>query len=362
LRTEIATKLYPNLFSDKNTDSSDVSVSIENINCMAPQEGIVCAMHALLKAGDQVIVTGPTYQSLSEIPRSIGCQVEHWLPSISKDGSGHTFFQFDPERLRELLSSMEKQKEGGGSSSSSLKSSTTRTKLVVVNCPHNPTGALPAPNEWQEMIEICRHYGAYLFCDEMYSGLEHERVERLPPVVEAYERGISLSGLSKSFGLPGLRVGWVVSRDMDFMKRVQQINDYTTNCTSSPSQVLSSIAVRNATTLVERCRRIVGSVRKDVKEFCLENKNVLEWAEPRAGSFVFPKLLLLNDSDDDSKGNSGGARKYCDELLEKGDIMLLPSSLFEYGERHPVDDSRVRISLGRESIPQHLSRWEEHGL
>jgi aspartate/methionine/tyrosine aminotransferase len=378
LRTEIATRLYPKLLLEHDHDhdhgSSSSSSIARSINCMAPQEGIFCAMQALLKPGDHVVVTGPTYQSLSEIPRSIGCHVTHWLPTISSsktedNGSSTTStFRFDPEKLRELLI------RGGGDSSSSSSYSTGRrsTKLVVVNFPHNPTGALPTPSEWEEIIQICREHrqhdddddgggGAYLFCDEMYRGLEHEGVESLPPVVEAYERGISLSGLSKSFGLAGLRMGWIVSRDEDFMKRVQQINDYTSICTSSPSEVLSLIALRNATTLIERCRRIVGTVREDVKSFCLQNSDVLDWAEPRAGSFVFPKLLLQNNQPGGG-GGGGGARKYCDELLEKSDIMLLPSSLFEYGEQRPVDDSRVRISLGRESIPQHLEKWKEHGF
>jgi aspartate/methionine/tyrosine aminotransferase len=233
-----------------------------------------------------------------------------------------------------------------------LAATSTKTKLVVVNFPHNPTGALPTTEEWQEIIHLCREHGCFLFCDEMYRCLEHDGVDRLDPAVEAYERGISLSGLSKAFGLAGLRMGWIASRDMDFVKRVQQIKDYTTICTASPSQVLSLIALKNSHHLLERCQRIVHNVRDEVKDFCRQNNTVLEWTNPRAGTFVFPKLVHPSNQ---------GARSYCDQLLNTADIMLLPSSLFEYGE-HKGDDSRVRISLGRRSIPQTIELWKQRGL
>jgi hypothetical protein len=112
--------------------------------------------------------------------------------------------------------------------------------------------------------------------------------------------------------------------------------------------------------LVEQCQRIVGSVRKDVKELCLENENVLEWAKPaRAGSFIFPKLLLLNDSDD-SKGNSGGACKSCDELLEKGDIMLLSSFLFEYGELQISWGVSLSHSICQEGRARYVTNISPH--
>lgn len=322
LREQIVSEFYPS------------SSSIDQINCMAPQEGIFCALQALLETGDHVIVMAPSYQSLSEVPRSMGCRITHWLPDLVRDENEDPWFRFDPQTLRATFS----QNRG-------------RTKLLVVNLPHNPTGALPTQEEWQDIIEICREHGCYLFCDEMYRGLEHEGVDRLEPAVEAYERGISLSGLSKAFGLAGLRMGWVVGREDGFMKRLQEIKDYTTICTSTPSQVLSLVALRNTNTLLERCQRIVHDTRGQVEDFCREHDDILEWTNPRAGTFVFPKLLQEQPS----------ARVYCDDILGRANIMLLPSSLFEYGEQIK-DDSRVRISLGRRSIPETLALWKEHGL
>ena len=333
LRSQIRTEFYPN---NNFSPSGDIDNN-DNIfvNCMAPQEGIFCTLQALLRSGDNVIVSGPAYQSLSEIPRSIGCNVTHWLPELIREENQQltSYFRFDPDALRSMLQS------------------TPNTKLVVVNFPHNPTGAFPTKGEWEEIVEHCRRAGCYLFCDEMYRYLEHDGIDRLESAVEIYEGGISLGGLSKSFGLAGLRMGWISSRDESLMERIQQIKDYTTICAAAPSQILSLIAVRNAPKLIQRCRRIVRDVKIEVEKFCRDHSNVLEWTDSRAGTFVFPKL----------RSHHSSSKLYCDRLLKDADIMLLPSSLFEYGE-HDTDDSRVRISLGRKSIPETLTLWKSHGV
>jgi DNA-binding transcriptional MocR family regulator len=148
----------------------------DSINCLAPQEGIYCAMQALLQPGDHVIVAAPCYQSLSEVPRSIGCNMDYWLPEVIQDDEAESF-RFDPARLETLL-----------------QSSRATTKLVVVNFPHNPTGALPTLSEWDDMVRMCEKHGAYLFCDEMYRCLEHDPASMLPAAADIYERGVSLSG------------------------------------------------------------------------------------------------------------------------------------------------------------------------
>jgi aspartate/methionine/tyrosine aminotransferase len=325
LRHEIVKHFYPN------------QGSWDQINCLAPLEGIFCALQALLEPGDAVIVAAPCYQSLNEIPRSLGCSIRHWHADLIQgddDSSGESYFHFDPQILRTLVASQK-----------------NKTKAVVLNFPHNPTGALPTLQEWDEIVDICRSHGIYLFCDEIYRGLEQPGIDRLAPAVEAYERGISLSGLSKAFGLAGLRMGWIAARDPAYLRRVQEIKDYTTMCSSTPTQILSLVALRNHDVLLQRCQRIVWKSREVVRQFCQRHGDQLEWVEPRAGSMVFPQLLQ-HDS----------AREYCDGLLQNPGIMLLPSSLFDYGDGHPKDDSRVRIGLGRETIPISLQLWEEHGV
>jgi len=148
LRQEIMRLLYP------------LHGSGDSINCMVPQEGIFCGLQALLEPGDAVIVAAPCYQSLNEIPRSLGCRIQHWHPDMVSVG-GTSFFRFDPKKLEGL---MEKQ--------------AYQTRAVVVNFPHNPTRALPTLGEWQEIIQLCDQHGVYVFCDEMYRGLEQPGVDR----------------------------------------------------------------------------------------------------------------------------------------------------------------------------------------
>jgi aspartate/methionine/tyrosine aminotransferase len=313
-------------------------IDVENINCLAPQEGIYCTMQALLQPGDHVVVAAPIYQSLSEVPRSIGCEVDYWLPELLEE-DGVESFRFDPSRLEALL-----------------RSGRSSTKLVVVNFPHNPTGALPTADEWAEMVRLCEEHGTYLFCDEMYRLLEHDSSRRIPAAADIYERGVSVSGLSKAYGLPGLRLGWVASQDQALMKRVQEIKDYTTICTSAPNEALGIIALRNADQLLVRSQSIVEEGKREMEKFFAQHDDVFRWAEPHAGTFAFPQLC----------SDQLSSREYCDELVEHAGIMLLPSSLFEWGDSiTDVEakalgfDRRFRVTYGRRSTGSVLRLW--HG-
>ncbi len=147
----------------------------------APEELIFLAMNALLEPGDHVICTFPGYQSLYELARSVGCEVSLWQPT-----EGETW-RFDPADLEGLLR--------------------PETKLVVWNFPHNPTGSLPPRIDCDRMIAAVERAGAWLFSDEMYRLLEPVDDVRLPAAVDRYAKAVSLSGMSKAFGLAGLRIG-----------------------------------------------------------------------------------------------------------------------------------------------------------
>ena len=110
-------------------------------------------------------------------------------------------------------------------------------KLIVINFPHNPTGAWLSPADLARVVTAARNAGAWLFSDEMYRGLEHGEAAPLPSACEVYERAVCLSGMSKVYALPGLRMGWLVSRDEAFMQQAAGYKDYTTICGSAPSQV-----------------------------------------------------------------------------------------------------------------------------
>ncbi len=153
----------------------------------APEELIYIAMQAILHAGDEVIVLQPAYQSLSEVARSIGCNVINWPLALCIN-----HWELDLGVLQKLI--------------------TNKTRMIVINLPHNPTGYQPEARWLSELIQIARSHNIIVFSDEMYRYLVPENSSPLPPVCDLYEQGISLSGLSKAYSAPGLRIGWLASR------------------------------------------------------------------------------------------------------------------------------------------------------
>lgn len=294
-------------------------LSANEILTGAPEECIFIALSGLLEPGDHVIVTSPAYQSLLELPRAAGCRVSEWR--LERTGAGWRLEQAELERL-----------SAGG------------VKMIVVNFPHNPTGYLPSRSEFEAIVETADRHGAVLFSDEMYRYLEHDDDERLPPACELYRRAISLGGLSKAYGLPGLRTGWLASREASLLAPAAAMKDYTTICASAPAEYLARIAVENTATITWRCREIVRTNLEAAKAFFSSHREWFEWIPPRAGPVAFPELR---------KTNPGGIRT-ADELSvllrERENTLLLPGTLFD---RSPME---FRIGLGRLSFPEALER------
>jgi aspartate/methionine/tyrosine aminotransferase len=279
---------------------------------VVPEEGIFLTMNALLEPGDRVVVTAPAYQSLYEIARSRGCPLSFWEPEEERG------WRFDPERLQALMA------DG--------------PRLVVVNFPHNPTGWLPSLDEFGRIIEIVRKAGAWLFSDEMYRWLEYEPGTTLPSAVDLYERAVALGGLSKTFGAPGLRVGWLAIRDGELRDRLAELKDYTTICGSAPSEVLALAVLRARMEIVERNLALVRRNLRAMDAFISAMPGVFRWTRQRAGSIGLARLEYEQS-----------AERYCERVLQATGILLLPSTRFEYGDHH------LRIGLGRANFVQGLN-------
>jgi aspartate/methionine/tyrosine aminotransferase len=190
------------------------------------EEGILVAVASLLGPGDHAVVTWPCYQSLEEIGRGAGADVSRWELRESEG------WLPDPAELRALVRKT--------------------TKLIVVNFPHNPTGALPDLAAWDEIIAIARECGAWLLSDEVYRGLEYDPTERLPAAVDRYERSLSLGVMSKAWALAGLRIGWIACCDAELRHRMATRKDWTTICSSAPSEVLALMGLRARALILER--------------------------------------------------------------------------------------------------------------
>lgn len=289
----------------------------------APEEGIFLVMHALLEAGDEVVVLTPCYDSLSNVAEYLGCRIVRWTlleQNESPDGNGG--WSLSLENLEASLSQ--------------------RTRLVVVNFPHNPTGYLPTQNEWLAIIDMTKRSGAWLLSDEMYRGLEYKPGARLPSACDLYERAIVLAGLSKAYGLPGLRTGWLALQDCVLRDRILGWKDYTTICASAPSEFLAQLALRAGDRLIDRCRRIVLSNLSLAEPFFSQWQSVFRWNRPSAGSVALVDL----------RGRS--AQAFCERLLAEQGVLLLPGSGLGTGDRH------VRFGFGRNGFPQALQQLDRH--
>lgn len=294
------------------------SLRADELLVVTPEEGIFIAMNVLLRRGDHVVCTEPGYQSLHQIARSLGCQLSSWLPREEETG-----WRFDLEDLEALLR--------------------PDTRAVVLNFPHNPTGALLEREEFETVVELCAAGGARLFSDEMYRLLEHDPADRLPSAVDRSETAIALSGMSKSFGLPGLRIGWLACRDGELLARMASYRDYTTICSSAPSELLALMGLRDRARITEGNRRLVTANLRHLDAFMQAHDELFEARPPRAGSTCFPRFH-----------GGEGARAWCESLLEPAGLLVLPAWVFGYGDEH------VRFGLGRSDLPENLERLARH--
>ena len=291
-------------------------IPAEQVLVAAPEEAIFIAMQTLLSPGEQVIAVSPTYQSLYEIARSIGCYVKPWPLQLRASG-----WHVDLDLLEHSI--------------------TPATRLLVLNFPNNPTGCLPTLAEFEAIIALARKNHLTVFSEEMYRLLEPDPALRLPAVCDAYERGISLSGLSKSFAAPGLRIGWLAAQDRDLPLRWLGLKDYTTICNSAPSEVLGIIALQNKDQIVQRNCWIIEENLKIAGRFFNENPHLFAWLPPDAGSIAFPRWL-----------GSEPVEQFCQQLVDQQSVMLVPGGLFDMPGDH------FRLGLGRRNFGEALGRVE----
>ena len=289
----------------------------------APEEGIFLTMHALLEPGDEVVVLTPCYDSLANVAEYLGCRVARWqVVEAEEPPAGPGGWRLDLDALERLV--------------------TPRTRLVVVNFPHNPTGYLPTLDEWQRIVQIAGRAGAWLFSDEMYRGLEYDPAARLPSGCDLYERGITLAGLSKTYGLAGLRVGWLALQDAALRDRILGWKDYTTICASAPSEALAQVALQAGDALAERSRRIIQGNLALAEPFFARWRAIFRWNRPQAGSVALVGL----------RGRS--AREFAGRLVAEQGVLLLPSVGLGFGDGH------VRFGLGRLSFPEGLEQLDRY--
>lgn len=299
---ETITALY------KNIRAEDVLV------VAAAEEAIFLFYHALVGPGDHVIVETPCYESAFTLVKSTGAGVSAWRRK-SENGWVH-----DLGALESLIQ--------------------PNTRAIYINTPHNPTGLLMPLESLKRVLELANKQGIYVFCDEVYRELEHDPATRLPAACDLYDRAVSLGSMSKTYGLPGLRLGWLASCNAEILKKCTDLKYYTTICSSAPSEFLTDLALRYREKLVERNRGLVLRNLKLLSEFLVRWPHLFSWTPPNASPIGFVQFKPERD-----------VYQFCESVVQRSGVLLLPGSVYDQ-PRH------IRFGYGRANMPESLAQFE----
>jgi len=259
---------------------------------------------ALLGAGDHVISAYPAYQQLYSVPRGLGCEVSLW--HVGQDN------RFDVNALARLIR--------------------PATRLIVVNTPHNPTGAVLSPEEARRVYALAESVGARVLCDEAYRWLTIPGGDPFaPPMVDLGPRGISVGTVSKPFGLPGLRIGWIAA-PRDVISACLGIRDYVSLSPGKLNDAIAKLALRLRARIIERNSRIIAANLAATTRWIARHGAILSWAPPRGGLLALLRYRLEPEIT---------SLDLADKLATEYDVMLAPGSAF--GCEH-----HLRIGMGQD--------------
>lgn len=279
------------------------------------EEAIYIAMRVLLTSADHAIIVTPNYQAAETIPLSI-CAATGVALDIDDDWS------LDLEQIEAAIR--------------------PNTKLISINFPNNPTGTILPRDTFDGLVSLCRKHGIWLFSDEVYRLIERDPALRLPQAADVYERGISLNVMSKAYGLPGLRIGWLACKDRDVLERCERYKHFLSICNSGPSEVLARIALKNRERILDRNRAIVRANIACLNDFFAEFPRLFDWREPDGGCVAFIRY----------KGDDG-VETFTRRLVEEAGLFFLPSSVYR-SDLTPVPENCLRIGFGRLHVPEGL--------
>lgn len=292
----------------------------ENVLTFAgAEEGLYCAMLALLGREDHAIVTVPNYQSMETLPLRLAGTVSG-VPLRPENG-----FRLDLDDVRRALK--------------------PNTRMIAVNFPNNPTGAVADRETFEALAALCAERGIHLFSDEVYRGLERDEALKLPQAADLFDRGLSLNVMSKAYGLPGLRVGWIACRDRALLERMEKTKHYLSICNARPSEVLATITLKARATILARNRALCAANLEALGAFFSDFADLYDWQAPDGGCVGFARYR-----------GADGVEDHCRRLVEEAGILLLPSSLF-LSDLLPVPQDRFRVGFGRRNIEEGLAAW-----
>jgi aspartate/methionine/tyrosine aminotransferase len=282
----------------------------------AAEEAIFLFYHALLTPQDHAIVETPCYESALTLPKSTGAAVSEWRRK-PENAWAH-----DVVALEALIR--------------------PNTRALYINTPHNPTGLLMPPEIFRRVLELAAKYNIYVFSDEVYRELEHDPATRLPAACDLYDRAISLASVSKSYGLPGLRLAWLASHDKEFLQKIISLKHYTTICASAPSEFLTAVAFRHREKFMDRNLGIVKHNLRLLSAFFTSHSNLFEWTPPNAATIGFARFKPPQD-----------VHEWCEKLVREASVLLLPGTVYD-------EPRHIRFGYGRKNMPESLAQLETY--
>lgn len=293
------------------------SISFENVFTLAgAQEAVYVFCRSMLLSQDEVIVQFPCYQSLYQVPEEIGCKVKFLEMQPDRD------WNLDIEKLKNLI--------------------TDKTKCIILNSPNNPTG-YTIPNTFlKEIIEIAQKSGIYILCDEVYRFLKLGHQENPTSICDLYENGVSVGVMSKAFGLPGLRLGWLATKNQKVIKSVSNYKDYTSLCNNIFGEKLTHLALSCKEKILDRNISIITENIGYLNNFLKKNNSIFTGKLPNFGSVVFIKANLKES-----------VEQFCEKAHKTKSVFILPSSVFSYPQKY------IRIGLGRKNFREAIGKLDE---
>ena len=285
------------------------------------QEAVTCVLGALLGPADHAVVVVPIYQP-SELVVTRLCAADGI--ALRPDRS----WTLDLDHLAAAIR--------------------PSTRLVLMNFPNSPTGAALDRATLDGLIDLCRLHGLWLVNDEVYRQTDRDPAGAVPPVVDLYERGISINGLSKGFGLPGLRVGWAACRDRGALDSVLTAKSLLSSCLARPSEILAQIALLAEPRLTSRAREIGQRNQHRLQALLEHYPDLFDSNEPTNLAFTCPRF----------RGREG-AEAFARNLAAEDGVLVLPSALW-HSALASIPEDRLRLGLGRVSSGAALGILADH--
>lgn len=281
-----------------------------------PSEGIYTFMRAILEPGDQVVVQAPLFHSLHAIAKHIGCKMREWRPADEFEN------QFDVSDLANLCDE--------------------NTKLLVINFPHNPSGQMISEAELQQVVSIAERSKAMIFSDECFRLLELPPHQPLPAACDLYENAVSLAGLSKPYGLGGLRTGWIATRSSEIRKALKEYRFYTSEMSNTPCQWFGTKAIQNTDEIVGRNRQLIATNLQRLARLVDSYNPILQLKKPMGGTMALVRQQTGFTS-----------TEFCEKALQEQRLFLIPSIFLG------MSDNYLRIGLGTLDFKASLDQFEQ---